>query len=145
MFLKADADASCIEENEPGINHHSLHTPMAQSDITKKGEEIIEQVTQVVEDAGKKVADQVSNLTGAQPEALTKKATEEAIQTAVDQAIDILQVAGDKVREKGINTERVTLKAGVGIPNIAQLEISTDVPSKNGTSSRGEGFEVEVS
>ncbi len=118
---------------------------MAQNDITKKGGKIINQVTQAVEEAGKKVANQVSNLTEANPKELTKKATEEAIQTAVDQAIDVLQVAGDKVREKGINTERVTLKAGVGIPNIAQLEISTDVPSKSETSSRGKGFEVEVS
>ena len=127
------------------INRYFLHTPMAQNDITKKGGEIINQVTQAVEEAGKKVANQVSNLTEAKPKELTKKATEEAIQTAVDQAIDVLQVAGDKVREKGINTERVTLKAGVGIPNIAQLEISTDVPSKSETSSRGKGFEVEVS
>lgn len=116
---------------------------MAQNDITKKGGEILDQVTNAVEEAGKKVANQVSSLTETQPQELTKEATEEAIQMAVDQAIDVLQVAGDKVREKGINTERVTLKASVGIPNVAQLEVSTDVPSKS-ESSRGKGFEVEA-
>lgn len=117
---------------------------MAPNDITKKGEEILNQVTHAVEKAGETVANQVSSLTEGQPEKLTEKAAEEAIQTAVDQAIDILQVAGDKVREKGINTERVTIKAGVGIPNIAQLEISTDVPSES-ESTRGKGFDVSVS
>lgn len=116
---------------------------MTQNDITKKGGEILDQVTNAVEEAGKKVANQVSSLTETQPQELTKEATEEAIQMAVDQAIDVLQVAGDKVREKGINTERVTLKASVGIPNVAQLEVSTDVPSKS-ESSRGKGFEVEA-
>ncbi len=50
------------------INRYFLHTPMAQNDITKKGGEIINQVTQAVEEAGKKVANQVSNLTEAKPQ-----------------------------------------------------------------------------
>ena len=121
---------------------HSLK-PMAQKDITQKGEEILNQVTSAVEEAGKEVASRVSNLTG-QPKEAAEAATKEAIQSAVGQAIEVLQVASDEVREKGINTERVTLKAGVGIPNIAQLEIITDVPSKN-EDSRGKGFDVRVS
>ncbi len=123
---------------------HSLLRPMAQKDIAQKGEEILNQVTSAVEDVSKEVVSRVSNLTEGQPKAAAEEATAAAIQTAVGQAIEVLQVASDEVREKGINTERVTLKAGVGIPNIAQLEISTDVPSKK-EDSRGKGFEVKVS
>ncbi|MBE9064524.1 hypothetical protein [cf. Phormidesmis sp. LEGE 11477] len=117
---------------------------MAQNDIVQKGGEILSQVTSAVEEAGKEVVSQVSNLTEAQPKEAAEKATEEAIQAAVDQALDVLQIAGDQVREKGINTECVTLKASVGIPNVAQLEVSTDVPSKR-ESTKGKGFEVKVS
>lgn len=117
---------------------------MTQNDIVKKGEQILSQVTQAVEDAGKEVVSKVSNLTEAQPKEIAEEATEGAIQTAVDQALDVLQVAGDQVREKNINTERVTLTASVGIPNVAQLKISTDVPGKR-ESTRGKGFDVEVS
>lgn len=121
---------------------------MAQNDIIKKGEQVLNQVSRAVEKAGNEVVSQVSSLTESEPkeaaEEAAEKATEAAIKTAVDQALDVLQVAGDQVREKDINTERVTLKAGVGIPNVAQLEISTDVPSKS-ESTRGQGFEVKVS
>ena len=112
-------------------------------DITEKGKEIMTQITDTVESAGKEVASQVSSLTNGQIGEMSEGATEEAIQKAVGTALDVLQVAGDQVREKGINAERVTLKAGVGIPNIAQLEISTDVPSK-AEESRGQGFDVKL-
>lgn len=111
--------------------------------ITGKGKEIMNQITNAVEKAGKGVASQVSNLTDGKVAEMSKEATEAAIQSAVDKALNILQVAGDQVRENGVNTERVTLKAGVGIPNIAQLEISTDVPSKS-EESRGQGFDVKL-
>lgn len=111
--------------------------------IPGKGKEIMNQITNAVEKAGKGVASQVSNLTDGKVAEMSKEATEEAIQSAVDKALNVLQVAGDQVREKSINTERVTLKAGVGIPNIAQLEISTDVPSKR-EESRGQGFDVKL-
>ena len=57
--------------------------------------------------------------------------TEDAIQAAVDQAIDVIQVAGERVREKNINAERVTLKVGIGVVNVAHLQIIADVPGKN--------------
>lgn len=111
----------------------------------KQSQDVLTQVVNAVEGAGKEVMNQVSELTSSQPENLT----EDAIQAAVDNAIDVLRVAGDQVREKGINAERVTIKAGVGIPNIAQVEISTDVPSKRevaqGKDTRGQGFDVKVS
>ena len=103
----------------------------------------MDQITTAVEKAGKEVASHVSGITDGQATKMSQEATEEAIQTAVDKALDVLQVAGDQVREKNMNAERVTLKAGIGIPNVAQLEISTDVPSQS-EESRGQGFEDKL-
>ena len=96
-------------------------------DISQGSKKIMNQVTDAVEKTGKKVASQVSNITDGKSEEIT----EDAIQAAVDQALDILQVAGQKVREKNINGERVTLEVGVGVVNVAHLKITTDVPGKD--------------
>ena len=97
-------------------------------DISQGSKKIVNQVTDAVEKTGKKVASQVSNITDGKAEEIT----EDAIQAAVDQALDILQVAGQKVREKNINGERVTIEVGVGVVNVAHLKITTDVPGKDG-------------
>ena len=97
-------------------------------DISQGSKKIMNQVTNAVEKTGKKVASQVSNITDGKAEEIT----EDAIQAAVDQALDILQVAGQKVREKNINGERVTIEVGVGVVNVAHLKITTDVPGKDG-------------
>ena len=96
-------------------------------DISQGSKKLMNQVTNAVEKTGKKVASQVSNITDGKAEEIT----EDAIQTAVDQALDILQVASQKVREKNINGERVTLEVGVGVVNVAHLKITTDVPGKD--------------
>lgn len=101
---------------------------MNLENIPQKSQELANRVTNAVEKTGKKVASEVSNITGNKAE----EVTEEAIQAAVDKAIDILQVASEKVREKDINGERVTLEVGVGVVNVAHLKITTDVPGKNG-------------
>ena len=100
---------------------------MSLKNIPQQSEKFIGRVTDAVEKTGKKVASEVSNITNNKAE----EVTEEAIQAAVDKAIDILQVAQDKVREKNINGERVTLEVGVGVVNVAHLKIITDVPGKN--------------
>ena len=105
----------------------------------KDEDSVLNKITNAVERAGTEVVNQVSSLAEGQ----SAEVTEDAIQTAVDKALDVLRVAGDQVREKGMNAERVTLRAGVGIPNVAQLEISTDVPSKH-EESRGKGFDVKL-
>ena len=84
------------------------------------------QVTNAVEKTGKKVANQVSNITNGKAEEIT----EEAIKGAVDQALNIIRIAGDKVRQEDLNAERVTLEASVGVVNVAHLKIIADVPSK---------------
>ncbi len=111
------------------------------------------QITNTVENAGKEVASRVSDLTDGKVAEVSKEATAEVIQSSVDKALNVLQVAGDQVREKGVNAERVTLKAGVGIPNVAHLEISTDIPSQaeeadqseeSSEESRAQGFGAKL-
>jgi len=102
---------------------------MNLDNIPQESKKLMNQVTNAVEKTGKKVANQVSNITNGQAEEIT----EDAIQAAVDQAIDVIQIAGERVREKKINAERVTLKVGIGVVNVAHLQIIADIPGKNST------------
>lgn len=95
--------------------------------IPQQSEKLIGRMTNAVEKTGKKVASEVSHLTNSNPE----EVTEEAIQTAVDKAIDVLKIAEQKVREKNINSDTVTLEVGVNVVNIAQLKITTNVPGED--------------
>jgi len=100
---------------------------MNLDNIPQKSQELMNQVTNAVEKTGKKVASQVSDITNGQ----AQEVTEEAIQAAVDQALDVIQVAGERVRAKNIDAERVTLKVGIGVVNVAHLEVIADVPGSN--------------
>ena len=113
---------------------------MNLNNLPQKSEKLINKVTNAVEKTGKKVANQVSNVTNGQAQELT----EEAIQGAVSQALDILQIAGDEVRQKNINSERVTLEVTVGVINVAHLKVITDVPSKANKNSADE-VDIELS
>ena len=92
--------------------------------VTKQGREIIDTVTAAVEKTGKKVAQGVSQLTGGRLE----DATEEVIQASVDKALNILKVAGDQVRAKGMESERVSLRVSINIAGVAELTVANDVP-----------------
>ena len=94
-------------------------------------------VTNAVEKAGSEVSSTFNKVTGGAFE----EATEEVIQTAVDQALDILKVAGDQVRAKNMNTERVRLQVDVGVASVAHLRIMMDVPSEE----NAEAVDVELS
>ena len=107
------------------------------NNLSQQSEKIMNQVTSAVEKTGKKVANQVSNITNGKAEEIT----EEAIQGAVDQALNIIRIAGDKVRQEDLNAERVTLEASVGVVNVAHLKIIADVPSKENTNN----VDVELS
>ena len=98
----------------------------SKNQITQQGREVIDKVTQAVEKTGKQVAKGVSQITGGRLE----DATEEVIQQSVDKALDILQVAGDQVREKGMDAERVSLQVGVSIAGVANLTITSNVPAE---------------
>ena len=105
----------------------NLTKKMDMKDISQGSKNLMNQVTNAVEKTGKKVVNQVSNITDGKAEEIT----EDAIQAAVDQALDVLQVAGQRVREKNVNGERVTLEVGVGVVNVAHLKITTDVAGKD--------------
>lgn len=100
---------------------------MNLENIPQESQKLVDRVTSAVEQTGKKVAHQVSNVTNGKAE----EVTEEAIQSAVDQALDMLQIAGQRVREKDMNAERVTLEVTVGVINVAHLKVITDVPGKD--------------
>ena len=110
---------------------------MDLENIPQQSKKILNQVTGEVEKAGKKVANRVSHLT----EGKAEEITEEAIQTAVDRALDVIQVAGQRVREKQVNGERVNIEVGVEIPNVAHLKITTDIPENK----KAEEVDVELS
>ncbi len=110
---------------------------MESSDISEQSKKLMSKVTSAVEKAGSEVSSSFNKVTGGAFEG----ATEEVIQTAVDQALDILKVAGDQVRSKNMNTERVKLQVDIGIANVAQLRIMTDVPSEK----NAEAVDVELS
>lgn len=99
--------------------------PMNADDISKKGQKLVGKVVENIEQAGKDVANQASKIVDGRAE----EVTEEAIQTAVGQALNILEIAGDEVREKRLDAERVSLQVEIGISGIAQLKIAADVPS----------------
>ena len=99
---------------------------MNLDNIPEQSKKLMNQVTNAVEETGKKVASGVSNLTDGKVE----EVTEEAIKSAVDNALDVMQIAGERVREKNINGERVGLEISVEIAGITRLKITTDVPGK---------------
>ena len=92
--------------------------------IAKQGREIVDTVTNVVEKTGKQMARGVSQLAGGRLEDVT----EEVIQESVDKALDILKVAGDRVRAKGMESERVSLRVSLNIAGVAELTVANDVP-----------------
>lgn len=96
---------------------------MDLKDIPNKSKEVIDRVTNKVEDKGKEVIDRVSSLT----EQKAEEITEEAILKAVDNAIDVIQFASKRIKEKEIENDRVSLEVAVGIVNVAQLKIKTEV------------------
>ena len=112
---------------------------MDLNNIPKQSEKLINQVTNAVEKTGKKVASGVSNITDGKAEEIT----EDAIKGAVGQALDVLQIAGEEIRRKDIDGERVTLEVSVGVVNVAHLKIITDVPNKENKNNTNE-VDVEI-
>ena len=100
---------------------------MNLENIPEQSKELVDKVANAVEKTGKKVAHKVSKIADGK----TEEVTEEAIQAGVDRALDIMQVAGQRVREKEVNGERVTLEVGVEIFGLAHLKITTDVPGQD--------------
>ncbi|NDJ18140.1 hypothetical protein GS601_12710 [Myxacorys almedinensis A] len=54
--------------------------------------------------------------------------TEEAILAAVDQALNVVEIAGQRVREREIPTQNVQLEVSVNIAGLAELKMKVSVP-----------------
>lgn len=98
---------------------------MNLENVPERSKEVLNSVTDAVEKKGKQVIEKVSHLT----EQKASEVTEDAIITAVDQAIDVMQIASQRVRERDFPTEKVSLEVGVNIISVINLKMQTDVPT----------------
>lgn len=92
--------------------------------LSKRTQKVVNQAADTVEKQGKKVVNRISNLT----EQTASEVTEEAIITAVDKALDVMRVAGQRVRDREMKAENVALEVNVSIVNVVELKIKADVP-----------------
>ncbi|MEW5856909.1 MAG: hypothetical protein AB1861_05950 [Cyanobacteriota bacterium] len=97
---------------------------MDYEEVQKKGKQAINDVLQTAQEKGKQVIDKVTHVT----QKNASEITEEAIILAIDQAIDVMQIAGQRVREREIPTEKVSLEVSVNIVGLVELKMCADVP-----------------
>jgi hypothetical protein len=79
----------------------------------------------------RKVRNQVVNRIASGAQKRTEEVTEESTVFAVDRAIDVIEIASQRIRERNISTENVSLKISVKIAGFAELKMQVDVPSSN--------------
>ncbi|MBE9126650.1 MULTISPECIES: hypothetical protein [unclassified Coleofasciculus] len=97
---------------------------MNLQNVQEKGKNAVEKVTHAIEEKGKDLKDKITATT----QGKVSELTEEAITTAVDQAIDVIQLASQRVRERTIPTENVALEVSLGISGLVKLTMKADVP-----------------
>lgn len=97
---------------------------MDYEEVQKKGKQVMNDVLQTAQEKGKQVIDKVTHMT----QKNASEITEEAIVMAVDQAINVMQIAGQRVREREIPTENVSLQVSVKIVGLVELKMWADVP-----------------
>ena len=97
---------------------------MDLENIQKKGKQVIDQVANTAQEKGKQVVDQVKNTT----QKKASEISEEAIVAAVDQAVNVLQIASQRVREREMPTENVSLEVSVKLVGLGELKMHADVP-----------------
>lgn len=93
--------------------------------MRERGQQFVEDVTETLEEKSQQAIDRVQNLTQTKAEELT----EEAVVTAVDRAIDAIQIASDRIRERNLPTENAALEVDISIGGILDLKIKADVPT----------------
>jgi len=112
---------------------------MDLNNISKQSKKVAEDVIDNVKKKSKQVADNISEVTQNKAEDIT----EEAIITTVDKAIEIIEIASQRVKEKQLTAENVSLEVSLKIAGIAELKMRAHVPtSENGNS---EIIDVNVS
>jgi hypothetical protein len=97
---------------------------MDYKEVQKKGRQVMNDVLKTAQEKGKKVIEKVTQVT----QKNASEVTEEAIILAVDQAINVMQIAGQRVREREIPTENVSLQVSVNIVGLVELKMWADVP-----------------
>ncbi|MBW4540124.1 MAG: hypothetical protein KME43_13405 [Myxacorys chilensis ATA2-1-KO14] len=78
------------------------------------------------QDAGKEQAGKIAQRT-------REKATdiaEETISTAVDQALNVIEMASQQIRAREIPTQNVQLEVSVNVASLVELKIKVDVPEE---------------
>lgn len=98
---------------------------MDRKTLQAKGKQMVEDVTDTLEEKGQQAIDRVQNLTQAKAEELT----EEAVITAVDRAVDAIQIASDRIREKQLPTQNTALEVDISVGGVLNLKIKADVPT----------------
>ncbi|MEA5596899.1 hypothetical protein [Rivularia sp. UHCC 0363] len=109
---------------------------MDLNNISQQSKKVAEDLMDNVKNKGKEVVDNISEVTKNKAEEIT----EEAIITAVDKAINIIEIASQRVKEKQLTAENVSLEVNLKIVGIAELKMRANVP----TSSEGKREIIDV-
>lgn len=98
---------------------------MNKQSLPEKGKQLAVQVSNAIEKKGEQVADHLVEMT----QAKASEVTEEAITSAVDQAVNVIQIASERIRQKKLPTENCNLEVNVSVAGIVDLKIKADVPT----------------
>jgi hypothetical protein len=79
----------------------------------------------------RKIRKQVVNKIASVAQKRAEEVTEESIIFAVDRAIDIIQIANQRIRERKLPPENVSLEISVKIAGISELKIQANVPKSD--------------
>ena len=90
------------------------------------GAKTLKTVALSTQDAGKEKAGKIAQIT----QEKASNIAEEAILTAVDQALNIVETASQQIRAREIPTENVQLAVSVNIAGLAELKVTVDVPEE---------------
>jgi hypothetical protein len=112
---------------------------MDLNDISQQSKKLAEDAIDNVKKKGKQVADNISEITQNKADDIT----EEAIITAVDKAIDAIKIASQRVKEKELIAENVSLEVSLQIAGVAELKMRAHIPTNSEGSS--EILDVDVS
>ncbi|WP_414623564.1 hypothetical protein [Calothrix sp. CCY 0018] len=109
---------------------------MDLNDISQQSKKVAGDVIDNVKKKGHQVADNISEVTKNKAEDIT----EEAIVTAVDKAINMIEIASQRVKEKELTAENVSLEVSLQIVGVAEIKMRAHIP----TNSDGESEIIDV-
>lgn len=112
---------------------------MDLKNIPQQSKKAAEDLVDNVKKKGQEVVDNISEVSKNKAEDIT----EEAIVTAVDKAINVLEIASQRVKEKQVMAENVSLEVNLKIIGIAELKMRANVPTSS--SEKSEVIDVNVS